>query len=137
MTFTYDPSNPTPTNVELVRKRIGDTNKTVQGGPIFQDEEITVELVANGQQVLAAAQTLARMALAKWSRETDASGAGINIQRSQKFQQMLDVLKSISRELMTTATPDLVGSSISRAEQLSADTDYPNTPFKLGWGKNT
>lgn len=109
MTFTYDPDAwpaGVPPALEAIRLRIGDTDRRQVE---LQDEEIEY-LLATYPSVSRASLEAARRILARLSRQSDASGAGLTANRSQRFQQLTDLLVELEAEVARAGRPLYVGS---------------------------
>lgn len=131
MTFTYALSDltsadTTTKNRALVRLRIGDTDSDAQ---LLQDEEIAAVLAVTTAIPVAALQCC-RLVLARLARDIDASGAGMNVSRSQKTQHYRDLISELEDEIRLGAQAYLGGTSIARETAIEADTDFKRPAFR-------
>ena len=122
MAFTYDLA----TEIGQVRFKIGDV---ASSGAVLTDEEITYAL-AQCTSILQAAIMCVRSVLARYHPITDGGAGGLSLPRSQKSQQLRDVLRDLLTESgESSASPVFTGVSVSEREAIENDTDFIPTDF--------
>lgn len=132
MAFNFDINLATAR--DRVRLKIGDTKVA---DPILQDETIDALLVTHGNDVTRTAISAARAALAFMADKTDRTAVGQTSSRSQRFEQMKEVLKQLEADLNAMRGGlKISGQSKSERESFDADDDYIKPPFGLGRDEN-
>lgn len=120
MTFTYSLED-LNTPLAQIRRKIGDTNKD---DVLLEDEEIEQVIVERPGSVLDQATECVRNSLAIIARDVDRSNLGMSATRSQKFEQLTAILKSLKSEAGGLAGPFVGGVSRDRKRELAAETDF-------------
>lgn len=126
MAATYDTA--LGDNVSIVRFRVGDTDTDK---PFLDDGEITY-LLNNTSSVDQAALEACRAIVAKLAREVNVSTAGVNSQKTSKFQQYKELLKELEHKSGMAATPHVGGLSKDRADTADDDDDFRPQVFGIG-----
>lgn len=147
MTATYDVSALATSAKDRIRLRIGDNDVGSSGttvrNALIQDEEIAhyvsvyaATAATSAADDLAAARCC-KAILARTMREVDTSGAGVTASRSQRFNQVKDVLRELDAQAFAQCNIVLTGKSIAAAEALKADSDWKQPPFEVGQDDHT
>jgi hypothetical protein len=113
--FTYDIT----TTVGKIRFAIGDT---VSSGALLTDAEIEY-CYAEQPSIRGAAIMALRGVLAHFKTEMDRSANGFSSSRTQRFQQVKDLLDTLLND-SPASSATFTGASVSRAESLETDEDY-------------
>jgi ABC-type sulfate transport system substrate-binding protein len=124
MTWTYDNTD-LSTDLAKVRLDIGDTNTNDQ---LLTDEEINIYLAS--YDLAGATLRSAQAAYAKIWRDVDRSNLGMSASRSQKAQQLRDLISDLRARVGRRASPFVGGVSQSSKDALSDDTDLVDSEFK-------
>lgn len=119
MTWTYDSSD-ISTDLAKVRTEIGDTNSSDQG---LSDEQIQYFIDMSPSALSGATFRAARALYAKWVRDVDRSNIGMSVQRSQKLQHLMDLMKELKASRIAMAAPKIGGVSQSSKDSLTDDGD--------------
>ena len=121
MAFTYDLA----TDCGKVRFMIGDT---VSSGALLTDAEIAYCLVER-PSIRGAAIMALRGVLAKFKTEMDRSANGFSSSRTQRFQQVKDLLATLEDGADANPTPTFTGASASVVSDIEDDSDYIKPEF--------
>lgn len=129
LTWTFDRTR--STSKDKVRAAIGDTD---QNNHRFADEEIAAVLAAKNDSVSNTALQLIDEILAKLAPETDRALAGVNVARTQAFEQFEALRKRLERQRIVDAGAGLFvgGVSHSTADTLDEDIDFRQPAFAVG-----
>ena len=124
MTWTYDETD-LSTDLAKVRLDIGDTNTNDQ---LLSDEEINSFL--SRYDLAGATLRSAQAAYAKIWRDVDRSNLGISASRSQKAQQLRDLIDDLKKRTGRRGRPFVGGVSHASKEALQEDDDVVQPEFQ-------
>lgn len=142
MTATYNIAVLTTSARTRIRLIIGDNETggsgTVVRNPFLQDEEIDIEVTKAGALAAAsgaddlAALDCCRHIMAARMRDVDTNAAGVSTSRSQRFNQIADVVRMLEDRIRAQCTIVPVHRLQTTLDNIDADIDRLKPPFRVG-----
>lgn len=113
---------------------VGDTRDREAEEESLSDDEINVILADYPDSLIQAGIVACKRLMALIRHKVDQSTANVNSSQSQKMRGLEDTLKELVAERGETSSMVgySTGTSISRAEDIAADTDYEPPAFEIG-----
>lgn len=133
MTFTWDPTSLSSSELQQVRQTIGDIKSD---NPLLTDGQIEWRLSQYDDDVLLASIKCVMDILGMIARDIDRNHVGMSSTRSQQTVHYTDLLKQLKEEAGGLCEIDIGGLSDDEEETINDDDDYRQAGITIGWGKN-
>ena len=126
MTFTYDDTSTTATDLAEIRLRIGDT---LPSDALLTDQEINGVIALGGGNVMASANCAQRIA-AQFARKVSLAEGAFRISLQQRYQHYTDLHASLQAEARRgTGLPYAGGISVTDVQTVAGNTDREKPAF--------